>query len=209
MKVAVGLFGVHYIDNLEHWANWNVCINYKNTFENNKEKLYNKIIPSYYSSTYYSDKLLNLIDDYKFKSIQLQHIDNKVEFNRNDNWKKRNKRFKETIKLILDDNIIYDYVILTRYDIQLNDYILELNVDFNKINVVCKAKSGDDYSLIDDNFYLLPYSELKGFYDTISKIDETIWGHSYNRFINNFNYLIDGSYYSHEIPTYQLFKIFK
>ena len=33
------------------------------------------------------------------------------------NWVKRNKRFKETIKLILDSDIEYDYVILTRYDV--------------------------------------------------------------------------------------------
>lgn len=209
MNVAVGLFGIHYQSNLSHWMNWNLSIDYKQTYENNNEKLYKKIIPTYYSSTYYSDKLQNLLDDYKFQSIKLQKIDNKIETFIGNNWKKRNKRFKETIQLILDDNIIYDYVILTRYDIMLNSYPLDLNVDWDKINVFCKSKSGNNDSLIDDNFYLLPFSELKIFYKKILNLDETIWAHEYNKFIDNFNYLIDGSYYSHEIPVYKLHRIIK
>jgi len=91
----------------------------------------------------------------------------------------------------------------------LNSYPLDLNVDWDKINVFCKSKSGNNDSLIDDNFYLLPFSELKIFYKKILNLDETIWAHEYNKFIDNFNYLIDGSYYSHEIPVYKLHRIIK
>ena len=85
---------------------------------------------------------------------------------------------------------------------------LKLNVDYNKINVICKAKCGDDDTIIDDNFYFMPYNKLEKFYNQINLIDEKMWAHEYNKYIDDINYLIDGKYYSHEIPVYNLLRTY-
>jgi hypothetical protein len=206
MKVAAGLFGIHYITGLQHWMYWNLLVDYKKCYENNKEFLYNDIDVDFYSSTYFSEKTIELLNDYKFTNIKLQNINNKIENEIGNNWIKRNKRFKETIKLILDSNIEYDYVILTRYDVWFKQNPLKLNVDYSKINVICKAKCGPVNTIIDDNFYFMPYGKLEQFYDKINLIDERIWAHEYDKYIDDINYLIDGNYYSHEIPVYTLLR---
>jgi len=208
MKVAVGLFGIHHINGLQHWMHWNLLVDYKKCYENNKEFLYNDIDVDFYSSTYFSEKAIELFDDYNFTSIKLQNINNKIEKEISNNWIKRNKRFKETIKLILDSEMQYDYVILTRYDVWFKENPLKLNVDYSKINVICKAKCGDNDTIIDDNFYFMPYTKLEEFYNKINLIDEKIWSHEYNKYIDDINYLIDGKYYSHEIPIYILLRTY-
>ncbi len=206
MKVAVGLFGIHYLNELNHWMNWKIKVDYTEGYEINKKILYDTVYADFYSSTYFSEKTNQLLNDYKFKSIKLQHIDNKVETILGNNWKKRNKRFKETIELIFDSNIEYDYVILTRYDIEFFTNPFKLNFDSDKINVTCKLYSGILPYMIDDNFYLLSYSKLNYFYNEVCKINETVWAHEYSEYINNFNFLIDGMYDVHTIPMYKFLR---
>lgn len=202
MKLAVGLFGIHYEAYLKHWMDWDIYVNYKESYFTNRSILYDTVDCDFYSSTYYSDKLYELIEDYKFKGLQLQFIDNKKENIVSYNWKKRNKRFKETIQLILNSEIEYEYVLLTRYDIEITKNPIYLNVDNEKINVSCKM----NINMIDDNFYFLHYSKLKSFYDTISKIDEKILSHYYHRYINDFNFLVEGSYDLQDMPVYKLLR---
>ena len=206
MKVAVGLFGIHYEPNLKHWMHWDINVDYTEGYDLNNKILYNTFDADFYSSTYFSTKTNQLITDFKFKSIRLQHIDNKVENDIGNNWKKRNKRFKETIELILDSNIVYDYVILTRYDIEFIVNPFECNIDDDKINVACKMNSDSIPYLIDDNFYLFSFSKLNYFYDEIEKIDETIWAHNYHQYIDNFNFLVDGLYNVNNIPIYKFLR---
>lgn len=202
MKFGVGLFGVHYIDNLEHWMNWKVNVDYKFTYENNKHFLYNQQDEFlFYSSTYFSNKLQELIQDFNFRILKLKQVNN-VKLSVDNNFIRRNQIFKETIKLILEDNIDLDYVILTRYDINFKKKVFDLNIDYDKINLMCKAKWGVVSNLVDDNFYLLKYSKLEEFYNTINSIDEKISSHRYNEYVKDINFLIDGEYFSHEIPTY-------
>ena len=67
---------------------------------------------------------------------------------------------------------------------------------------MCRAKWGADNTLCDDNFYLLKYSKLQEFYDTICSLDENVSSHTYNKYLKDINYLVEGEYYSHELPTY-------
>jgi len=203
-KIAVGLFGIHYTENLNHWMGWKVEVNYKDCYKNNKEFLYDGIEAYFYSSTYFSSHLEQLILDYNFKSLKLETINNKFEKDTKKGFVKRNKRFKETIKLILDDNAEYDYVILTRYDIWLKQNLSEFDIDYSKVNVICGAKWGDDDTIIDDNFYFLPYSKLQEFYNAIDLIDEEICAHEYNKYISDIHRMIDDNFYSHDIPAYTL-----
>jgi hypothetical protein len=203
-KIAVGLFGIHHTETLNHWMGWKVQVNYKDCYKNNREFLYDGIETHFYSSTYFSSHLEQLILDYNFKSLKLETINNKFEKDIKKGFVKRNKRFKETIKLILDDNSEYDYVILTRYDIWLKQNLFELDIDYSKVNVICGAKWGDDDTIIDDNFYFLPYSKLQEFYNSIDLIDEEICAHEYNKYISDIHRMIDDNFYSHDIPAYTL-----
>ncbi len=204
-KTAIGLFGIHYQKNLNHWMpEWIIDVNYKNVLDNNKEYLYRNNDITFYSSTYFTEKLSELINDFKFKKLHLNEMQNEKNEIIENRLIKRNKRFKETIKLILDDNTKYDYVILTRYDIWLKQNPLELNIDYSKVNVICGAKWGDDDTIIDDNFYFMPYSKLQEFYNAIDLIDEKICAHEYNKYISDIHRMIDDNFYSHDIPAYTL-----
>ena len=55
---------------------WKVQVNYKDCYKNNKDFLYNGIETHFYSSTYFSSHLEQLILDYNFKSLKLETINN-------------------------------------------------------------------------------------------------------------------------------------
>jgi len=207
MKTAIGLFGIHYLDGLNHWMGWSNSVDYRQNLLNNMGYIWKDMNPTFYSSTYYSEILSELINDFNFKSLQLSKIDNKKETNVGLHWAKRNRKFKQTIKLILEDNIVYDRVILMRYDLYFKQNPFELNYKEDAINLICKGRLGDDDSICDDNFYIIPYSELQSFYDTVSGFDENMIAHYYNHHIKDFNYLIEGSYFSHELPVYSINRI--
>ena len=75
-RVAVGLFGIHYISCLNHWMGWKHGVDYSQCYLNNKENIFEKFDTTFYSSTYFSDKIENLIFDYKFRLLKLRLIDN-------------------------------------------------------------------------------------------------------------------------------------
>jgi hypothetical protein len=203
LNTAIGLFGIHYVKNLNHWMGWNHTVDYTHCLENNKETVFNHYNPSFYSSTYFSEKINELIKDYKFKSLKLKHINNK----REDNFRSKNTSVKETIKLILEDNINYDVVILMRYDMIFHQNIVDLNIDYKKINMLCQNKCGAVHDLCDDSFYLIPFNKLQEFYNTIDDIDINKSSHEYNRHIKDINYMVEGQYYSHEYSMYHIARI--
>lgn len=206
-KIAVGLFGVHYQKELAHWMGWKPNVDYKTTIENNREALFNNFNAHFYSSTYFSSVLNDLINDYKFEYLKLKHINN-VKQNLEDAFFIRNSIFLDTINLIIESNHKYDYVLLMRYDMYFKQKsILDL-INPEKINFICRAKWGVNENLIDDNFYFMPYNKLLNFYCEISKIPKKISSHEYCNYIDNneIHYLIDGKYYSHEIPIYSIMR---
>jgi hypothetical protein len=214
-KLAVGLFGIHYVENLNHWMKWKTTVDYSDRYKNNREFLYNDFESAgncldFYSATYFSDNINSLIKDYRFKSLSLENIDNQASSDLSTSFVKRNRIFKKTIKLILDNKSNdYDFVILTRYDMDFKLPIINLNLDYDKINLFYRAKWGDNHNLCDDNFYFMPYSKLQYFYDQISKIDESICGHEYHLYFkpDDLHYIVDGAYFSHESPIYNLKRV--
>ena len=112
LNTAIGLFGIHYVENLNHWMGWNHTVDYSHCIKNNQETVFNHYNTTFYSHTYFSKKLSELVEDYKFKSLKLKQISNE----RSDNYRSKNISVKETIKLILEDNVEYDVVVLMRYD---------------------------------------------------------------------------------------------
>ena len=53
MKVAVGLFGIHHVGNLNHWMGWKHGVDYRETLHNQFTHIYSKHDAKYYSATYY------------------------------------------------------------------------------------------------------------------------------------------------------------
>ena len=203
MQIAVGLFGIHHIDNLNHWIGWNNGVDYRLTYHNQFNYIYSKHDVKYYSATYYSDIKAELMDDYKFTSVTFSEIDN----TESNPLVKRNKIFKSTIKLMLEDKTNWDLAILTRYDLEFKQYFYNLDIEFDKINFLCGAKWGDDNDLVDDNLYCIPKPLLKSFYDTIETIPDTISSHQYHKWFENYHFMIEGSWYSHENPMYNIVRI--
>lgn len=207
MKYAIGLFGIHYQEKLQHWMPNSVLdVNYKNVLENNKQFLYRDNDITFYSSTYFTEKLPELIEDFKFKKLKLTNMVNEKETFIADRWVKRNKRFKETIKLILDDDVEYDYVIIQRFDLFYKESVFDYPIDYTKLNLICKSKMANDVEYWDDNFYFLPYTLLSKFYNDMCAIPECIYSHTHNEYIKDYHYLINEAYGSHEIPIYRIDK---
>jgi hypothetical protein len=204
-SLAVGLFGIHYIDQINHWMGWKHSVDFKNVIENNKSKIYSNFMCSFFSSTYFSPVLDGLINEFEFTALKLRKIDN-TPCSLEQTFVKRNKIFLDTIKLILNESTSYDFVLLTRYDLIFNEYPL-LNADNTKVNLMCRAKWGNDEDLVDDNFYFMPYELLDEFYCVIKNIPITETSHNYHKYYQDF-YFLDSSksYYSHEIPTYNIIR---
>lgn len=209
MKIAVGLFGIHYVKRLNHWARWITDVDYRVVYQNNKERIYG-CFPNaefdYYSSTYNSEVIDQLRNDFKFQNLKLQDVNTALP-NGEEMFIRRNRIFKQTLELIIQSNKPYDYVLITRYDIEMTLKISALNFDYNKVNLFYRSKWEDDYSLCDDNFYFMKYSKFQQFYKEVCEIDETITSHKWNRYISDIHYLYEGAYYTHESPVYQISRI--
>jgi hypothetical protein len=207
MKVTVGLFGIHYVDTLNHWLGWKHGVDYRKTFHNQFTQIYSSHDVKYYSATYYSDIQNELLTDYNFTSITFSEIDNTSE---TDPRIKRNKVFKNTIKLILEDTSDCDLVILTRYDLYFKKNFYSLDINFDKVNFLCgvtrsnryEKKNDRDTDLVDDNFYCIPRDLLQSFYDTIETIPETIPSHKYHKWFDDYHLMISGRWYS-SFPVYR------
>lgn len=183
LKIAVGLFGIHYIENLNFWMGGDAKTDYKDSLQNKVfyqnykiSNLENDI--TYFGSTYFSNKLIELIEDYNFKKLKLSKINNNYLYHQIE----RNKRFNETIELILSDDTIYDFVILTRFDVLLKEKIYEFNLNLEKVNVLYDGE-WEGYSMIDDNFYILSYDILNNFYKNLKTINENNSSHYYHHYI--------------------------
>jgi hypothetical protein len=198
MRLAIGLFGIHYINGLNFWLGGTSNTDYKESLENNLSFFKNfKITDSdieteitVFSSTYYSSKLLELIDDYNIKTLKLTNITNSSIGGVN--TIQRHRRLKETIQLILDDENEYDFVILTRFDIFLKSKIYEFlsNIEEDKINVLVYNPTLCGQIMIDDNFYLLSYKILRKFYKQLNLYNEGTTSHQYCHDIGPDNFKI-------------------
>jgi hypothetical protein len=204
MKLAVGLFGIHYIDELNHWMGWKNGVDYRRTYISQHSLIYSKFQTKFYSATYHSDIDKGiLLSDYNFSTIVFTEIDNST----SNSLVKRNNIFKNTVKLILDKDEDSDLVLLTRYDLKFKGGFELFNIDYNKINFLCGNMNGNDSDLVDDNFYIIPKSLLKYFYETINEASENLSSHLYHKLFEDYNFLINGWYYSHENPFYEIRRI--
>lgn len=64
----------------------------------------------------------------------------------------------------IKNNITYDYIIITRFDLTFNNKFSEYNIDFNKINMECMFVPDNNSG---DNFILFPRIHLNKFINSV------------------------------------------
>lgn len=195
--------GIHYASIYKHWMGWKTGIDYRRVFNNNHEFLWsnNELFFDFYASTYDSPILDVLNKDYRFKDI----IINKLE--EGNHTIHRNSRFVEALDLLAKNQSGYDGFVITRFDLWWIDSPFRKKLSLDHVNLLYKAKWGDDDSICDDNFYFIPKNMLSEFYQFIKDLPIEVHSHKYNHHYSNFHYIVDGAYYSHESPFYRIDRI--
>lgn len=204
-NIAVGLFGISYKKDHNHWMGWKTNpdwrkSNYKNTLHKILKDNNNNV--DHFLSTYHHEIEEELLHDFNPKA----HILNNFA---SGSWiYNRHCRFKEILNLF-DTN--YDYYIMTRFDISfIIEELSRCQVDSESINVTSKHGMGDDRELLCDCFYIFNRSMLESFRIFINNLPEDngdiAYYHKLHRYLNspNFSYMINGSYYSHNCPVWRL-----
>lgn len=212
MKTAVGLFGIHYVQKLNHWMGWKHGVDFEKTVEVFKNQILKNLNPKYFISTYKSEKLSNLMKTYyPHDSILAKNLDNKIPENFNDNFTRRNSRFIEVMELILNSNQEYERVILTRFDLMFkkNAFLDKLDIKENKVNFLNRTGWGENKNLCDDNFYVFSYPQFLFFYDVVKSLNLSISSHEYKNYFkeDQINYMQKELYYSHNNPFYYIYRV--
>ena len=81
MKTAVGLFGIHYVQRLNHWMGWKHGVDFEKTVDVFKNQILKNLNPKYFISTYKSEKISNLMKAYyPHDSVLAKNLDNKMDY---------------------------------------------------------------------------------------------------------------------------------
>lgn len=189
----------------DHWCFNKQTIDYRKVLDNNKQYLWSHCDFThidYYASTYHSQYLDHLNNNFNFKNLRINEFDN------TSNSMSRNRRFTEVLNLILPNYTDYNFILITRFDLRYIDYPFKKNINTTKVNLLYRAKWGNDDSICDDNFYYIPQSKFFNFYNIITELDLNIHSHQYNQYYKDFHYMVDGCFYSHESPVYHISRHF-
>jgi len=166
MKCALLLFGISYCD-YEHREGKKTKINYIESYYNYKKYIYKYLydkgfsIEVYFSTNFSNKKKHNEIIK-KYKPVKYSFIRD-----RNGNAEfLRNKKIINVIELCLNNNVNYDLVLITRFDLLFQTDFKKSNIKLDKFNLVSILEHNQ---LICDNFYLFPFSKLKQFHEITKK----------------------------------------
>jgi hypothetical protein len=210
-KLALLLFGKSYDDNYELSTEKTTIIDYKYSYDNYKEYIYNFFQEKGYEiDTYFSTNISN-------PEIQTEIINkyNPVKYNfmmDNENCRiSRNEKFKNVVELCISENKLYDLVLITRFDLIFNINFNKSNIKFDKFNLVSRLEQP---TAICDNFYLFPYNYIHGFYAVINKNINNCFHHIKNDIENingeNFvNYILNQYTWVHLLTFYTIVRHYK
>lgn len=204
-NIAVGLFGISYKNDYDHWMGWKTNPDWRKT--NYKDTLYKTLIENnnqvdHFLSTYHHEAEDALLSDFKPKAYKFN------DFTAGSWVYYRHCRFKEALNLF---DPTYDYYIMTRFDMSfIMDGLSRCKVEDKSINVTSKHGYGGDTELSCDYFYMFDRSMLDTFRIFIDNLPpdngDFCYYHKLHRYNNcpKFSYMIDGSYYSHNCPVWIL-----
>lgn len=211
MKTAVGIFGIHYVNQLNHWMGWKHGVNFEKTINVFRNQILKNLDPHFFISTYKSEKYKNLMTEYRpLKKIIFSKLDNSIPKDFNQNFVRRNSRFLEVMESILDSGEKFERIILTRFDLMFrpNMTLSKLDIKNNKINFLNRTGWGDNKNLCDDNFYVFSQKQFEFFYDVVKEINISISSHEYKNYFkqDQINYMQKELYYSHNNPFYYIYR---
>jgi len=204
-NIAVGLFGISYQNNYHHWMGWKTNPDWRKT--NYKDSLNRLLIENnnnieHFLSTYHHELENELLLDFNPTKYKFNNFEK-------GSWVYyRHLRFQEVLNLFSD---IFDYYIVTRFDLSFNyDILYNCKISDYTINVTSKHGVGEDTELQCDYFYMFDRTMLQVFRDFIINLPQDngdiCYYHKLHRYDNTptFSYMIDGSYYSHNCPVWHI-----
>ena len=163
-KIAILFFGLTY-HTYCHFSGKIKKVNYNLSFDNYQEYIYKYFenlgyeIDTYFTTNNYCDESKKNRIRNKIKPKNCAFIKNN--FNHH---KSRNTKFLKVIELCLNEDINYDLVLITRFDLIFQKKFEESNIKLDKFNLVSILEKNH---LICDNFYLFPYQYLRKFYELL------------------------------------------
>lgn len=165
MKCALLLFGMS-ICKYKHWTNKMYQINYRDSYDNYQKYIYKYLNDKGYSIDVYFSTNISNDDEHKelikkYKPIKYSFIHNNI-----NKRLSRNKKLLNVVQLCLNNNIEYDLVLITRFDLLFQKEFEKSNIKLDKFNLVSILERNH---LICDNFYLFPFSKLKQFHELTKK----------------------------------------
>ena len=166
MKCALLLYGLSFCK-YKHWySKKTLQIDYKDSYDNYQKYIYKYFHDKGYSiDVYFSTNISNNEEHKKiikkYNPIRYSFI--KKEKNR---ILSRSKKLLSVIELCLNNNVDYDLVLITRFDLLFQKDFEKSNIKLDKFNLVSILKEG--YTIC-DNFYLFPFSKLKQFHEITKK----------------------------------------
>lgn len=209
-EIAVLLFGIHFDNDYRHFSGNRNMIDFRNSIENYRNNIFDPLIKSnnnldFFISTYRSEKLHDLLDNYRPKSYTVNRFIQDRTIGRNTNIIKglnliKNYEIKET------RNKVYDYVLVMRFDVLFKVSLSKTKIkeDFLNIGFFCERANK-----IDDNFYFFPRIMLNHF-EKIYRENITNSAHDfYKLFLFNkirVNFLFPGNYPVENNPFFKIIR---
>lgn len=176
--IALILFGLSYFSSYRNPSSKEkFVIDFRNSVEN-----YNKYIFDYYKKKGFEIDVFIATNNHSNKSIKKKLLDIYqpkkylfIDDNPKDNFRqKRNKKVQHGLDLCIkyanETNVKYDFVLLTRFDLNFKLSFDKININYNTINNSSRlnlSKKGEER--IDDNFYIIPYTFIKSFKKIVDK----------------------------------------
>lgn len=175
MKFAILLTGIHYDKKYIHHANKeknDVYINdYRNSFDYIKTKILNCIkdydIYLHTNKSNVQDELLKdykpkryIFEDVNFDDFKIKHYNYSCK-----SYPIRNHRLMKGLEMIKNTRIKYDFVIVTRFDLNLKLKFSELKIDYDYDWVV--SHPCNKTNQVDDNFWIIKCDIIDKFINLI------------------------------------------
>jgi hypothetical protein len=166
MKLALLLFGISKQQNHKYWRQGlKISIDYNLSYNNYKQFIFDFFKKKGYDIDVYF--ATNILNDEDRKNLCEKYNPVKCSFIENANHTiSRNNKLDNVIDLCLDSGILYDLILITRFDLLFQKDFNKSNIQLSKFNLVSVLEKDH---LICDNFYLFPYKYLTGFSKVVKK----------------------------------------
>lgn len=209
-RIALLLYGIHYQRNHPHWMGWSTTIDFQKSLANYAKYIFahfssKNVSVDVFVSSYHSEKENAMLEAYKPKAYRLANLDPSKTHIR-----QKNERVKEVIDLALREGCssAYESFVLTRFDLEFIQSFDRLSIRRDRINLSYRTGCGQDRSLVDDNFYIVPSSKIKLFRSTVESMPPEVWHHDLNKYVaeEHLHFMIEGNWYLHESPLFRILR---